>query len=153
MLSRDSSKLIHDSVRQILDPLGFDLIELKSMRSSNGTILRFLIDRIEGGITLGECSQLNNQIGQLFDEKNLISEKYILEVFSPGLDRPIIDIKDFKRVLDKRIHIFLNEKQQDKLEIEGKLIKVDVKGIFIVNDEGSEQFVLFSKINKAKQVI
>ena len=153
MLSRDSLKLIQDSVRQILDPLGFDLIELKSMRSSNGTILRFLIDRIEGGITLGECSQLNNQIGQLFDEKNLISEKYILEVFSPGLDRPLVDIKDFKRVLDKRIHIFLNEKQQDKLEIEGKLIKVDVKGIFIVNDEGSEQFVLFSKINKAKQVI
>ncbi|MBL7132411.1 MAG: hypothetical protein ISS45_13635 [Candidatus Omnitrophica bacterium] len=153
MLSRDSLKLIQDSVRQILDPLGFDLIELKSMKSSNGTILRFLIDRLEGGITLGECSQLNNQIGQLFDEKNLISERYILEVFSPGLDRPLVDIKDFKRVLDKRIHIFLNEEQQDKLELEGKLIKVDVKGVFIVNDKEEEQFVLFSKINKAKQVI
>ncbi|NQU19277.1 hypothetical protein HQ550_03890 [bacterium] len=153
MLSRDSLKLIQDSVRQILDPLGFDLIELKSMRSNNSTILRFLIDRTEGGITLGECSQLNNQIGQLFDEKNLISERYILEVFSPGLDRLLVDIKDFKRVLDKRIHIFLNEKQQDELELEGKLIKVDVRGIFIINDKESEQFVLFSKINKAKQVI
>jgi len=153
MLSRDSLKLIQDSIRQILDPLGFDLIELKSMRSNNSTILRFLIDRTEGGITLGECSQLNNQIGQLFDEKNLISERYILEVFSPGLDRLLVDIKDFKRVLDKRIHIFLNEKQQDELELEGKLIKVDVRGIFIINDKESEQFVLFSKINKAKQVI
>ncbi|MBL7196474.1 MAG: hypothetical protein ISS47_00085 [Candidatus Omnitrophica bacterium] len=153
MLSKDTLRLIEDNVRQILDPLGFELIEFKGISSSNSMILRFLIDRTKGGITLNECAQLNNDIGQLLDEKNIVSEKYTLEVFSPGLDRPLVDSRDFRRTLEKRIHIFLKEEQYGKLELEGKLVKLDIDGIFIINDKDKELFISFSKINRAKQVI
>lgn len=153
MIGRDTLTLIENKVRKILDPLGYDLVELRSIRSPNGLTLRFLIDRIEGGITLGECSQLNNQIGKLLEEKDIISERYILEVSSPGLDRPLVNTRDFRRALDKRIHIFLTQERQGKLELEGKLIKLDTKGIFISNGDEKEQFVSFSEINRVKQVI
>lgn len=144
---------IEDSVEGILEPLGFVLIELKSMRTGEGVILRFLVDRQEGGITLGECTQLNNQIGILLDEKNIFNDKYTLEVSSPGLDRPLVEPQDFKRALEKRIHIFLKEAEDDRLEFEGRLVRLDTNGIFIINDENKEVFISFSKINKAKRVI
>jgi len=77
----------------------------------------------------------------------------ILDISSPGLDRPLVDSRDFRRVLDKRIHIFLIQERQGKLELEGRLIKLDAKGIFINNGDDKEQFISFSEINKAKQVI
>lgn len=153
MLNRDILKSVEDSVKEVLEPLGFVLIELKSMRTADGIILRFLIDRQEGGITLGECTKLNNQIGQLLGEKNIINDNYILEVSSPGLDRSLVDLSDFRRAQDKKIHIFLKETQDGKLEFEGKLIKCDAEKIIIINNENKEQFIPFSKINKAKKVI
>ncbi len=153
MLTASTLGLIEDSVKKILDPLGFELIELKSINSSNGLILRFTIDRFEGGIMLNECTQLNRDIGKLIEEKDIIGTKYTLEVSSPGLDRPISTAADFKRALDKKIHIFLKEKQYDKLEYEGKLIKLNDTGIFIDNNKNDELFIPFTKINKTKQVI
>ena len=153
MIGNDTLSLIEDNVKQILDPLGFVLVELKGVRSSDGMILRFLIDRIEGGITIKECSDLNRQIGQLIDEKGIVSERCVLEVSSPGMDRPLVDSRDFKRVLNRRIHVSLKEAEQEKLEFEGNLVKLDNKGIFLADDKGREQFVSFLKINKAKQVI
>lgn len=153
MLSSDIFKSIEDRVREILEPLGFVLVELKVMRSADTMILRFLVDRKEGGITLGECAQLNNQIGQLFEEKNIISDKYTLEVSSPGLDRPLVASLDFKRALEKIIHIFLKEADGGKLESEGRLVRLNTDGIFIIDDADKEVFIPFSKINKAKRVI
>lgn len=153
MIGKDTLKFIEDSVKQILEPLGFDLIELKTIKSSSGLILRFLIDRLEGGITLDECTQLNNQIGQFLDEKNAIPERYILEVSSPGLDRNLVSPKDFRHVLEKNIHVFLKEEQNGRLEIDGKLIRLDEEGIFVMDNQGKEIFILFGNINKARQAI
>ena len=153
MLSKDTIGLIEENAKQILDPLGFELIELKSMNSGSGLILRFLVDRVEGGITLNDCAQLNKNIGKLLEEKDIISEEYALEVFSPGLDRPLLAPGDFRRTLEKKIHIFLKEEQDGKLELEGKLVKLDDAGICIKNGENNELSIPFSKINRAKQVI
>lgn len=153
MLSDQTLKLVEDNVKQILDPLGFELIELKSINSKGGLILRFLIDRDEGGITISECAQLNRDISQMLDEKNTVGQEYNLEVSSPGLDRPLINPRDFKRVIEKIIHVFLKEQQSGKWEFEGKLIKLDEAGIFVTSNKGEELFIPFTKINRAKQVI
>jgi ribosome maturation factor RimP len=153
MLTKDTQDLIQENAKQVLDPLGFELVELKIIRSNNELILRFLIDRVEGGITLNECAQLNRDISQLLDEKNIIGQEYNLEVSSPGLDRPLQEGKDFRRVLEKIIHVFLKEKQEEKLEFEGRLVRLEKEGIVINADQQEELFIPFTKINKAKQVI
>jgi len=153
MVSKETLRIIENEVVGIISPLGFDLIELRSIVSSSGVILRFLIDRQEGGITLQECAQLNNDIGRMLDEKNIVSDDYTLEVSSPGIDRPLIEPRDFRRAINKRIHLFLIEAQDGKIEVEGKLNKIDDKGVLIVNDKNNEFYIVFSKINRAKQVI
>ena len=68
-----------------------------------------MADRPEGGIRLGECSQLNRGIGALLDEKDFLSGRYILEVSSPGLDRPLKTKNDLSRKINCEAHFFLNE--------------------------------------------
>jgi len=153
MPTKEVLDLIEKSVREKIDPLGYELIELKNFKESGILVLRFLVDRIGGGITLGECTQINRDIGVLFDEKNFIAETYNLEVSSPGLDRPLVSERDFKRVLNKNIHIFLKEPVDSKVEYEGELFNIENQGIKISNKEKQEVFIPFIKINKAKQVV
>lgn len=153
MLTKEIQDLISENVKQVLDPLGFELVELKTMMSNHELMLRFLIDRTEGGITLSECAQLNKDISQLLEEKNIVGQEYNLEVSSPGLDRPLQEGRDYRRVLEKVIHVFLKEQQEGKLEFEGKLVRVDQEGLVLSSDQYQELFIPFTKINKAKQVV
>ncbi len=77
----------------------------------------------------------------------------MLEVSSPGLDRPLIEAKDFRRVLNKRIHLFLKNEHKGKIELEGELIKLDNEGIAIIGNDNNEEYIQFPEINRAKQVI
>jgi len=52
-------------------------------------VLRIMADHPHGGITMDECSRLNLEIGDILEEGNVIQSHYILEVCSPGLDRPL----------------------------------------------------------------
>jgi ribosome maturation factor RimP len=153
MLNKDILKLIEDSAREILTPLGFDLVDLKYMQSGGNATLRFLVDRTEGGINMGECSDLNRRIGALLEEKDIIGGSYTLEVSSPGLDRALIEPKDFSRALNKNIHIFLKSEHNGKVELEGELVKINNEGIIIINNKNEEDSIKFCEINRAKQVI
>lgn len=153
MMNKEALQRIEEKTRQFLASLGYEIIEFKSLRSPEGMIIRLLVDRLEGGITIAECADLNNRLGQLFESENLIDERYILEVSSPGLDRDMTQPKDFRRVIDKRIHVFLREDIDTKLEIEGIITVVTETGIRVRLDSGSEIQIAFTKIHKAKQVI
>ena len=129
---------------------GLDLIELSSRYEANRLILRVLVDRPEGGISIGECAEINHELSRIFDEKDMLQESYMLEVSSPGLDRPLILKKDFLRCLNKNARFFFTEPVNTKFEVEGiiKEVSEDAVGIDI---SGEVLKVSLSKIRKAKQ--
>jgi len=144
---------IKEHTQELFSSLGYELVDLNYYRSPEGMILRFLVDRDKGGITLQECAQLNSSIGKLLDELGIINEKYILEVSSPGLDRPLVTEGDFRRAINSQIQIFLKEPIFGKLEYIGRVVSVDVQGICIDLDNFGQIKIQISKINKAKRVI
>ncbi len=129
-----------------------DLVDLILRHEGRGLILRILIDRPEGGITMGECAELNNQITILLDEKDILQTRYILEVASPGLDRPLKTKNDFLRCTNRRVRFFLNESINGKIELEGLISKVENDSVYIESKNEIIEIPLI-KINKAKQVI
>ncbi len=131
---------------------GLDLVELIYRQEGRDFVLRILVDRPEGGITIGECAGLNTQISNLLDEKDILQARYILEVASPGLDRPLRLKSDFTRCINRRARFFFNEPINGKLEIEGLINKVEGDSVYIENENGIIEAPL-TKINKAKQVI
>jgi ribosome maturation factor RimP len=139
-------------IGEYLKAQGYELVELIYRYEGRDLYLRVLADRAEGGITLDECSSLNSGIGAMLDEKNLVDARYILEVSSPGLDRPLRTKADFLRCLNRRARLFLRESLEGRSEIEG-LIK-GLAGDNVVVEEGAKSTeVPLSKISKARQII
>lgn len=131
---------------------GWDLVDLILRKEGRDLILRILVDRPEGGITVGECANLNARISNLLDEKDILQTRYAIEVSSPGLDRALKTRNDFLRCINRRARFFLNESINGTIELEGLISKVENDAVYIeFRNELIE--IPLTKINKAKQVI
>lgn len=129
-----------------------DLVDLIYRYEGRDLIVRLLVDKPEGGITLDDCAYLNNEISRILDEKDILQQRYVLEVSSPGLDRPLKTKNDFLRCINKRARFFLNEPINGRLELEGIITGIRDDSVY-VDISGQAIEVLLSKITKAKQII
>jgi len=129
-----------------------DLVDLIYRYEGRNLFLRILVDKPRGGISLEECARLNNEINRILDEKEILKTRYILEVFSPGLDRPLLTRSDFLRCINRNIRLFLLEAINGKVELEGVITKVEDESVYI-DIEGKSVAVPLTKIKKAKQII
>ncbi|MEM7048061.1 MAG: ribosome maturation factor RimP [Acidobacteriota bacterium] len=77
--------------------------ELLNSELAGGT-LRLVIDR-EGGITHGDCETISKQISALLDVVDFGQQRYLLEVSSPGLDRPLYKASDYERFAGHRVRV------------------------------------------------
>jgi len=139
-------------VSDFLKNQNLDLVEMIHRHEGGDLFLRILVDRPEGGINLDECALVNRELGLALDEKDFLQQRYILEVSSPGLDRPLKTEADFKRSLNKNIKFFLNDYVDGKIEWDGVINKVDKGKVYA----SAKDFILeipLEKINKAKQII
>ena len=131
---------------------GLDLVELICRYQGRDLSLRVLADKPQGGINLEECACLNNVISQILNERDFLKERYILEVSSPGLDRPLKIKSDFLRCINRKVKFFLNEAVKNQIEWDGVIVKVQDDAVDIDIEQEILQIPLF-KINKAKQII
>ena len=102
----------HQRVRQWTAPLfesrRVELVELTCRREGARVVLRFLVDTASG-ITVDQCSALSHAIGAVLDEHDCVEGSYLLEVASPGVDRPLKTGRDFERVIGRRVRIQMGE--------------------------------------------
>lgn len=85
-----------------VEALGFELVEAEWAGSAKRPILRLRVDRPdavsgESGITLDECAQVSRGLEPWLDEHPAMAERYVLEVSSPGVNRPLVRERDFRR--------------------------------------------------------
>jgi ribosome maturation factor RimP len=143
---------IKDILGDFLRNENFVLVDIIYRYENGNLFLRILADKPQGGITLDECAQLNRIISQILDEKNILMEKYILEVSSPGLDRHLKSEQDFSRVLNKKVKIFLAEAVSGKIEWDGLVKEVNSSSLYL--DTGKEVLdIALGNINKGKLLI
>lgn len=137
-----------DKVRELTSSLlqekEIELVDIVYRRESEGMVLRLLIDK-EDGVTLDDCLALNELIGNILDEENAIYDKYVLEISSPGLDRPLKTRRDFEKVLGKKICVHTFVPINNKKDYEGVLSSVDDENITVDDSE-----IPLDKISKAK---
>lgn len=131
---------------------GLELVELIYRYEGNELILRVFTDKPEGGIDMGECSFLNREISRILDEKDIPQERYLLEVSSPGLERPLIKRSDFLRCLNKHARFFLNSAVNGKIEWVGRIVRIEEDSV-VVNIEAGEIVIPLANIDRAKQII
>ena len=104
-----SRKEIEATVEKLLAPAleenKIELVDVEYIRERNW-ILRVFIDK-EGGVDLNDCQEISEKAGAILDEEDVISDNYMLEVSSPGIDRVIKKDKDFIRYTREEVDVKL----------------------------------------------
>jgi len=143
---------IQEFITPLMNELSVELVDLNIRRQNRAIVIDIITDKPQGGITLDECSLVNQKLSQGLEAKDLIKEGFTLEVSSPGLDRPLKTVKDFLRNVGNNVRFYLLEQIEEKKEHTG-IIKKVMDSTIIVDTKRNSVTIPINKINKAVQVI
>ena len=117
----------------IVDANGFELVDVEYVKEAGEWYLRGYIDK-PGGITVNDCETVSRAFSDKLDEEDFIDESYIMEISSPGLDRPLKKEKDFVRSMGKLIEIRTYRPIEKQKEFCGILTAYDSNSVTIDED-------------------
>lgn len=120
---KELKDLINNYAREISEQEGVELLEVEIYPGGKGLILRVFIDK-ENGVTIKDCENFSRALEAILDVEDPIKTSYILEVSSPGLDRPLKEKRDFQKNIGRAVKITTKEKIADRTFFIGKLIDV-----------------------------
>ena len=147
MSKKDLLTKLWDIGQKIVESKGFELVDMEFVKEMGNRYLRYYIDK-PGGITLDDCQSVSMGIEKILDEADPIPYSYILEVSSPGIERPLKRDKDFIRFIGSLVEIKTFEKIDGKKVFTGTLEDYS-DGIVTVND-GQKYSIPREKISSAK---
>lgn len=153
------SKKITDETQKLIEPIleemNLELFDIEYVKEGPDWYLRVYIDK-EGGITIDECGIVSGKLSDLLDEQDVVAGSYILEVSSPGVERPLKTKKDFKKNIDKNIYVSLYVHIDGEKEYEGilKQFEDDIVTIeYQVLSRKKEVQIPYDKIAKARLAV
>jgi ribosome maturation factor RimP len=143
---------LEEKIGQLILPIlqeeGLDLVETRFSPSGPAWPLKVFIDK-SGGVTIDQCASLSRKISDCLDTKDIILHKYVLEVSSPGLDRPLKSKADFQRKIGEKVRIDLKEKVDGVFQIEGQILQLTGEEL-ILGEENRQVNISLDKIIEAK---
>ncbi len=118
----------------IVESKGFELVDVEYVKEAGIWYLRGYIDK-PGGITVNDCEEVSREFSDRLDEDDFIEESYIMEISSPGRDRPRKREKDYVRSMGKLVEIRTYRPIEKQKEFEGILHAYDDNTVTILEDE------------------
>lgn len=118
----------------ILASMNFELVDVEYVKEAGIWYLRSYIDKT-GGITVDDCEAVSRQFSDLLDREDFIQDSYIMEVSSPGLDRPLKKDKDFERSLGREVEIRTYRPIEKEKEFYGILRAYDDNSVTIERED------------------
>ncbi|HZK70317.1 MAG TPA: ribosome maturation factor RimP [Clostridia bacterium] len=121
----------------VINKYAFELVDIEYIKEGSQWYLRVYIDN-DKGITIDDCSNVSLELAKKLDEIDPITEAYILEVSSPGLDRPLKTTRDFHKYKGEIVEISLYKAIDGIKHFEGELVGLIDENIFIRNNKNKE---------------
>ncbi len=140
------SQHVSEAIKPFLDAQGVEFVELQLQQHKGRWLVRVFVDN-NGGISLEDCRILSFEIGQLLDAENLVPASYVLEVSSPGLDRPLKNLRDFRRQCQRMVTVFLHSPYLDKAQYTGRVAAVTESHLFLHSDTEAPITIPFQSID------
>lgn len=126
-------KQAEELLAPIVDSKGFELVDVEYVKEGGTWHLRGYIDK-PGGITVNDCEAVSREFSEKLDEKDFIEDSYIMEISSPGLDRPLKKEKDYQRSLGRLIEVRTYRPIDKRKEFCGVLTAYDADTLTIEED-------------------
>jgi ribosome maturation factor RimP len=119
---------IEDIVIELAAPLSerlqLELVDVEYRKEGPHWVLRCLIDA-EAGIGVADCQRFSEALGRILDDADPIPGSYLLEVSSPGLERPLKKTTDFIRFAEKQVTLKLHKAINERKQLQGELAGMD----------------------------
>ena len=146
---------VPEKIRELVEPVlaerEIELVELTSRPQGRQQLIRLLVDKV-GGVTIQECAKVNQLVGQALEQANLIEGSYLLEVSSPGLDRPLVNRRDFERALGEELVLELQLEEGRSKTLDGMLLAVQPEAIVLKMISGNVTVPL-AQVRSAKKAV
>jgi len=134
---------------------GLEIFDVQLRRESGGMVLRVQIDRpgpaatAEDSVSVGDCAHVSRDLSAILDVEDIVTTAYILEVSSPGLDRPLRHADDYRRFSGRRAKLVMREAVDGQTYFKGRLGGVDDNAVLIDADDGRRHRVPIGVITRA----
>jgi ribosome maturation factor RimP len=139
---------VMELARQVAGGLGVSVEEVQLLGRGRRTLMRITIDK-DGGVTLADCEAFSRDIGALLDVEDPLSGPYNLEVSSPGLDRPLRNLEDFRKNTGKLARVITRQKMENQSFFVGRIAGVDEERVrLMVGDREVE--IYLDNISRAR---
>jgi ribosome maturation factor RimP len=139
-----------DLTEPILENMGYELVDAEYRMEQGRWVLRLYIDS-EKGVTLDDCARVSRELGDVVEAGDLIAHRYVLEVSSPGLNRPLRKERDFVRVVGKKIKVHMVAPVEGRRNFTGCLTDFRQGNLFIESN-GQSVVLPRSGVEKANLV-
>jgi len=143
-------KEIEQLIEPVLEEMGIELVDVEFCSEQSRRILRIYADRTTG-INLDDCAMVSREIGNLLDVKDLLPNRYVLEVSSPGLNRPLKRENDFLRVVGRKIKVKTAVPLKGRRNFSGVLQSFE-SGMLQLKSDGTVVQIPQESLNKANLV-
>jgi ribosome maturation factor RimP len=123
-------------VSPVIEDMGFELVRLRLMGGNTPT-LQIMAERPTGGIEVDECAEISTAVSALLDVEDPILDAYVLEVSSPGIDRPLTRLKDFETYEGYEAKVETQNLIDGRKRFRGVLAGVEGNEVLINLEEGT----------------
>ena len=144
------AKKVTSLVEPILEEMDFELVDVMYFSKQGRWVLRLYIDK-EGGVTIDDCVRVSGEIGDLIDVKDVVEHEYVLEVSSPGLDRPLKKEKDLIHSIGKKVKLKMDFPLKNRRNFTGYL-KDFRNGMLYLEVDGDVVELSWADVGKANLV-
>src|SRR5216117_459316 len=134
---------------------GLEIFEVQFRREAPGMILRVQIDRpgpaasAEESVSVEDCARVSRDLSAVLDVEEVVPTAYTLEVSSPGLDRPLRQLDDYRRFAGRRAKLVVRQPIDGQGFFKGRLGGVDGGDVLIEGDDGRQHRVPSGAISRA----
>lgn len=123
-----------------IEELGFEMVDLEQAGTPRRPILRIRIDRPDStpghGVTLEDCTSVSRALEPYLDDRPGLSPEYVLEVSSPGVERPLVRRRDWERFAGSDVAL------RGKAPLAGRGRRLEGTLLGITGGEGAERVTL-----------
>lgn len=147
---------VTERIEQLIAPtveeMGFSIVRVQ-LSGGDRLQLQVMVERQDGqAMVVEDCADLSRAISAILDVEDPIADAYTLEVSSPGIDRPVVRLRDFERFAGHEARIETNVSVNGRRRFRGRVLGVE-GDVVRVSVEGETIDVPFSAIGKAKLVL
>ena len=140
---------VQSIAEQVLQDKDLYLVDIELKGSQGSRIIWIYVDAVKGNISLDICAELSREINFLLDANGWHNRKYTLNVSSPGLDRPLKDIRQYVNNKGRKISVVYGM-DNEQVQANGRILEADPEILVLETDKNNRLEIPFSSITEAR---